>query len=197
MNAIALLGTLLGLGVTSGLNLYATVFATGIAIRLGWVQPPAALEGLAVLGDPTVLLVSGVLYALEFVADKVPVVEHAWDLFHTIVRPLGAIWIGLLATSHAGMTPSAELVLLMLMGGAAFTAHLGKAGMRLISATGGGHILGIGLILSVLEDLFSLGVAPAAVIHPMAALVAALAVLVAIAVVVPLGYRYFRSLLRG
>jgi len=197
MNAMALLGTLLGLGVTSGLNLYATVFATGLAIRFEWLQLPAAVQGLQVLGEPAVLVVSGLLYAIEFVADKVPVLEHAWDLFHTFIRPLGAIWLGLQATSHAHLSAGTELIVLLLTGGAAFTTHLGKAGTRLVSATTGGHVIGAGLVLSLLEDVFSLLVAPFAIVHPRMAMFAALAVLAAIAVVVPLGYRYLRSLLRG
>jgi uncharacterized protein DUF4126 len=197
MGVLAMLGTLLGLGVTSGLNLYATVFATGVAIRFGWVHLPAAFGGLSVLGEPTILVISGVLYAIEFVADKIPVVEHAWDVIHTFVRPLGAVWIGLMATQHARMSPSAEMVLLLLMGGAAFTSHLGKAGTRLASATTGGHFLGLGLILSVVEDVFSLGVAPLAINHPVIVLAAALLALTALAALVPLGYRYLRSVLRG
>ena len=194
---MAAIGTLVGLGVTSGLNLYATVFATGLAIRLGWVDPPSALDGLGILADPRILIVSGVLYAIEFVADKIPLVEHAWDLVHTFVRPLGAVWIGLIATSQARLSAPAEVLLLLLMGSAAFTTHLGKAGTRLASAGTGAHFVGAGLGLSVLEDLFSLVIAPLAVNHPRVVLIAVLAMLAAIAVLVPLGFRYVRSLFRA
>jgi len=197
MTVTSMLGTLVGLGVASGLNLYATVFATGAAIRLGLVQLSPPLDGLAVLGEPAILLASGVLYAVEFVADKIPVVEHAWDLLHTFVRPLGAVWLGLVATSSAHMSPSTEVLLLMLMGGATFTAHLGKAGTRLAAAAGGGHVVGLGVGLSLVEDLFSLIVAPLAVNHPRAVLVIALVGLSAIALLVPLGIRYLRSVLRA
>jgi hypothetical protein len=191
------LGTLLGLAVTAGLNLYATVFATGLAIRLGWIEPAPALDGLAVLADMRILVVSGVLYAIEFVADKIPIVEHAWDFIHTLVRPLGAVWIGLMATSQASMSPAAEVMLLVVMGAAALTAHLGKAGTRLVSAGTGGHVVGAGFGLSVLEDVFSLAIAPLAITHPRAVLIASLGVLAAIAVLVPLGFRYVRSLFRA
>jgi hypothetical protein len=193
---LPLFSSLLALAVTSGLNLYATVLATGLAIRLGWVTPPDALSGLNVLSDTTVLIVAGVLFAVEFVADKIPVVEHAWDLLHTIVRPVGAVWIGLKATSGLQMNPASEMILLLLMGGAALTSHLGKAGTRLASASTGGHLIGIGLVLSLLEDLFTVAVAPLALNHPAIVVLAAAGVLGAIAVVVPRGFRYVRSLVR-
>jgi len=187
------LGTLLGLSVTSGLNLYATDLATGLAIRLGWITPPDRLSGLQVLADTTVLAAAAVLFIIEFIADKVPVVEHAWDLLHTLVRPIGAVWIGLIATSGWRMNPAAEMVMLLFLGGTALTVHLGKAGTRLVAAATGGHLIGIGIALSLLEDVFSLGFAPLALIRPVLVAVVAAAALALMLVLVPRGYRYLTA----
>src|SRR5207253_854319 len=75
MPTLALLGTVLGLSFTSGLNLYATVLATGLFLRLGWIVLPPAAAPLGVLAHPAVVITAGVLYVLEFLADKVPVVD--------------------------------------------------------------------------------------------------------------------------
>ena len=187
------LGTLIGLSVTSGLNLYATVLATGLAIRFGWIAPPDSLSGLQVLADTTVLAAAAALFVVEFIADKVPVVEHAWDLLHTVVRPVGAVWIGLVATSGWRMNPVAETVMLLVLGGTALTVHLGKAGTRLAAAVTGGHLIGIGIALSLLEDAFCLAVAPLALIRPVLVAVVAAATLVLMLVLVPRGYRYLAA----
>ncbi len=90
MNTLALLGTTLGFAFTAGLNLYATTLIIGLALRFGWLTPPPALTGLSVLADPIVIAVSAVMYVVEFLADKVPAVDHGWDAVHTFVRPVGA-----------------------------------------------------------------------------------------------------------
>src|SRR4249920_3660016 len=68
------IGAALGLAVASGLSLYGAVFVSGLAIRLGWVHPDLTWASLGVLADPVVLGVSGVLLAIEFLADKIPLV---------------------------------------------------------------------------------------------------------------------------
>jgi hypothetical protein len=93
METLSVLGTIISFGFAAGLNLYATVLATGLAIRLRWIDLPSEMQPLGVLADTAVLIVAGTLYAIEFVADKIPVVEHAWDLLHSFVRPIGAAWL--------------------------------------------------------------------------------------------------------
>ena len=63
METLQLLGTAMGLSALAGLNLYLTVFVTGLAINLGWLQLAPGLEKLAVLGEPAVLVVAGRLGA--------------------------------------------------------------------------------------------------------------------------------------
>ena len=191
MNAISLLGTALGLGLTSGLNLYATTFITGLLIRLGWLALPPSLDGLQVLADPVVLVVSGVMFAVEALADKIPVVDHAWDLLHTVIRPVGACVLAWRAVGGAAIPEPAEIAIILLAGGAAFSTHSAKAGSRVAIAGSGGHLVGAGVGASLLEDGVALVLAPLAIAHPIVMFVIAVATL---AVIGLLAVRIFRLL---
>lgn len=167
MSTLTALATVLGLGFTAGVNLYATVLATGLALRLDWLALPASLGGLAVLGDTRVLVVAGLCYAAEFVADKVPAVDHAWDLVHAFVRPAGAALVAWAAVSGASLDPAVEVAAVVLAAGTAFGSHAAKSGTRLATAAVGGHALGLGVVLSLLEDVVALALAPLAVLFPL------------------------------
>ena len=90
METLQLLGTALGLGALSGINLYLTVFATGLAIQLHWIELAPQFSKLAVLGDPGIVFIAGALYFIEFFADKIPWIDShhpyrhpaAWRGFH-------------------------------------------------------------------------------------------------------------------
>src|SRR6187551_2998559 len=101
MDVLATLGAALGLAALAGLNLYLTVFAASLAIHFGWVILPASLEHLSVLGNPWIMSVSGLLYFLEFFADKVPWVDTANESIHSIIRPLGGALLAVLALGDA------------------------------------------------------------------------------------------------
>ena len=76
------------LGWASGLRLYAVVFLTGLAGKLGWVDLPGDLN---VLTHPIVLGASGLMLFIEFFVDKIPGLDSVWDAIHTFVRiPAGA-----------------------------------------------------------------------------------------------------------
>jgi hypothetical protein len=115
----------------SGLRLYLVVFALGLAGRLGYIELPAALQ---VLQHPWVIGTAGFLLVVEFLADKVPGIDSAWDAFHTFIRiPAGA----LLAAGATGDTLSALTVAAGLLGGTlAAGTHFAKSGGRaLINAS--------------------------------------------------------------
>lgn len=192
MKTLALLGTTLGFAFTAGLNLYATVVVIGLAIRMEWVVPPESLSGLAVLAHPAVLGVAAAMYAVEFLADKIPAVDHVWDVIHTFVRPAGAAWIAWRTIGGAGLSEPVEVALLLAAGGVALSAHAGKAGTRLAAASAGGHFLGIGIALSLLEDAVAFIVAPLALLQPVLVLGLVVLALGALALVVPLGIRALR-----
>jgi hypothetical protein len=195
MNVLPMLGTVLGLGFSSGLNLYATVLATGLAIRFHWLALPPALAPLQVLSDPVILAVAGVLYLVEFVADKVPVVDHVWDAVHTVVRPLGAALIAWAALGY--LDSRAAVILVLLAGGVSLTSHAGKAGARAIINASGGPLVGLNLGVSVAEDVFAFVLAPLSVVHPIVMLVVVLIGVVAIAGLLAWALRGARRLARG
>lgn len=120
-----LLALAAALGWASGLRLYAVVFLTGLAGHLGWVPLP---EGLQLLQQPLLLWGSGILLLVEFAADKIPLVDSAWDALHTFIRiPAGAA----LAMGVFGADQAQWAVLAALLGGTlAATAHVAKASTR-------------------------------------------------------------------
>ncbi|MGV3742565.1 MAG: DUF4126 domain-containing protein, partial [Burkholderiaceae bacterium] len=114
----------------SGLRLYMTLFMAGWFGRLGWIDLPQALQ---VLESPWVLLVTGLLTGIEFLADKIPGVDSAWDTVQTFIRvPAGAV---LGAATFGEMNPALVTVAGLLGGGIAAGAHFTKAGSRALINT--------------------------------------------------------------
>jgi hypothetical protein len=151
MEALYILGTVFGLSMLAGLNLYLTVFVTGLAIRLEWLTNYP--KGLEVLADPVVLTVAGALLVIELLVDKCPYADNLWDSIHTVIRPVGG---ALLALGAAGeLHPVAEVVAVLLGGSIAFTAHSAKAGARLLVNTSPEPFSNIAV--STGEDLVVLG----------------------------------------
>ncbi len=111
----------------SGIRLYLVIFAAGLAGHLGYLELPAALK---VLQHPWVIGAAGFLLTLEFLADKLPGIDSAWDALHTFIRiPAGA----LLAAGATGDTLSALTVAAGLLGGTITAGtHFTKAGGRAI-----------------------------------------------------------------
>ncbi len=126
MGAIETLSLAMGTAWTSGINLYATVAALGIAGSAGMIQLPPELQ---VLTSPLVIGIACVMYVTEFFADKVPLVDSGWDVLHTFIRiPAGAI---LAARAIGDTSPALELAALLGGGTVAFAAHGTKATVRL------------------------------------------------------------------
>ena len=119
------------------------------------------------LAHPVVLGAAAVMYVVEFLADKIPAVDHAWDAVHTVVRPVGAAWIAWRTVGGAGFSEPVEVALLLVAGGVALTAHAGKAGTRLAAASVGGHFFGLGVALSLIEDVVAFVMAPLALLKPL------------------------------
>lgn len=153
MEILKTLAVALSLGTLAGLNLYLTVFVTGLALRFDWVALPAPMQGLEVLGHPVILAVAGVLYLIEFFADKIPWIDTAWDSVHTFIRPVGAAALAVAAMGEAH--PVFEILAVLLAGGMAFSAHAAKAGTRVIVNATPEPFSNIGLSLA--EDGLVLG----------------------------------------
>lgn len=177
-----LLPTLASTGWASGVNAYATVALLGILGRLGWGEVPEPLTQ-----DP-VIAGASVMYAIEFVADKIPLVDNTWDVLHTAIRP--AIG-GALGVEFASLDGSSELAGGVESGGIALVSHSVKAGLRLAINTSPEPLSNI--IVSTLEDLAVAGVVTLALQHPEIAAVIAMTLLVAGIILVFLLARLIRA----
>lgn len=187
MDLLETLSVALGLAALAGVNLYLTVFAAGLAIHFGWVALPGQLHELAALGNPWVVAVAGVLYILEFFADKIPWVDTANDAIHTFIRPLGGALLAVLALGEAD--PSVKVIAALLAGGVTLTSHAAKAGTRLVANTSPEPVSNIGLSLG--EDAIVLGGLGIIAWHPVVALVITIVVLGTIWFILP---RMLRSI---
>jgi len=175
-------------GWASGVNAYATVLLLGLLGRFaGMDAVPAGLE------RTDVLVAAGALYAVEFVADKIPVVDSTWDAVHTAIRPtIGAV-IGLLV---AGDADSLETAVLATTGGVtALLSHLVKSGLRLAVNTSPEPASNIGVSLA--EDFSVAGVIAVAMAAPwVAAGIAAFLLVLGVTLVVLLASRIRRTVAR-
>ncbi|HEY8900898.1 MAG TPA: DUF4126 domain-containing protein [Chthoniobacterales bacterium] len=186
METLELLGVALGLATLAGINLYLTVFVSGLAIQQGWITLHPQYEQLAVLGDPIIVAVAGTLFVLEFFADKIPWVDSLWDSVHTIIRPIGGAMLAItvLGNSH----PVYDVVVGLLAGGMALTTHGAKAGTRLLVNASPEPFSNIGLSLA--EDVTVLGGLALVYKYPVTALVVAV---VAVGLTIWIAPRLFRS----
>src|SRR5437763_9422947 len=133
MERLHLLSAALGLAALAGINLYRTVFATGLAIHYHWITLDPAYQSLQVLGNPAVIVVAGVLYLVEFFADKVPWIDSAWDAVHTVIRPIGGALLAIQVLGHP--SPTLSVVVALLAGGTSLNTHTATSAPCLTSNT--------------------------------------------------------------
>ena len=147
-------------GWASGVNAYLVVLVLGVADRIGDHS-----DIPDVLARWDVLLVAGFLYAMEFVADKIPYVDSTWDAISTAIRPTAGAVIGVLLAGEASTLDQA--VLGVVGGGTALVSHLVKAGSRLAINASPEPVTNV--VASLAEDVAVLGVVWCAIEHPRAA----------------------------
>lgn len=128
MGIVELLGLAASVSLLSGWRLYLTVFATGLAMKTGYIDLPENLAMLDVLANPWVLGISALGAVAEFFADKIAWLDSIWDGLNTLIRPLGGAMLAL-AVVDAG-DPAWQVVVFLLGGGAALVSHGTKAGTR-------------------------------------------------------------------
>jgi hypothetical protein len=159
-------------GVASGVNSYAAVLVLGLLGRFGHIAaiPP-------VLERPSVLAAAAVLYIGQFVVGKIPVLDSAWDVVHTALRPVVGGAIGVIVAQHAHATPAAIIAAAALGGGSALASHVVKTGTRVGVNASPEPVSNIAA--SLLEDLGVAGLVLFAVFHPVAAAIAVAVVLAA------------------
>ncbi len=150
----------MGTAWASGINLYATIFMLGILGANNVIALPPSLE---LLTNPLVIGAAGIMYFVEFFADKIPAVDSTWDAVHTFIRiPLGA----LLAAGAVGEVNPAVTTAAFLLGGTmAAGTHAAKAGTRVLINTSPEPFTNIAA--SVTEDVAVVGGLWAALNYPL------------------------------
>ena len=175
MNAVELIALATSVSLLAGWRLYLVVFATGVAMKYGWIALPDQLRALDVLANGWIIGIAGVGALAEFFADKIAWVDSAWDAIHSFIRPLGGALLSL-AIVDAG-DPAWQVGSFLLGGGAAFLAHAGKAGARTLVNTSPEPLSNIAV--STAEDVATGGLLALAIANPIAAALIAI-ILVAI-----------------
>src|SRR6202048_3846936 len=156
----------------AGLNIYATVLTLGILARTQWVALPPGLDSL---GHTWVLVVCGIMFAMEFVADKIPGFDMVWNALHTVIR----VPIAALVAYHASsqLTPQMQILATTIGAAIALAAHSSK--------TAGGAAVTprpepvSNIALSTTEDAAAIGLTWFATHHPVIAASIALVCLAA------------------
>lgn len=169
--SLPLLGLLLGASVASGLRLYATVAVLGFLGRQGAIELPEGLQGLE---HEWVILVAAALYLVEFVADKVPVVDSVWDVVHTFIRVPASTLLAWAALSNVPETW--RIIATLVCGGVTLSTHGLKSSARVAINTSPEPVTN--WAASFLEDGLTAVVLYLAVTHPVAAAAIAVAVVV-------------------
>jgi len=186
MELLGSMGRTMGFSFAAGINLYATVAILGLASRYGWVSLPPQYQ---VFDNTWIIGTALVLYAIEFVADKIPWVDSIWDTAHTVIRPVGGAAI---AVATLGEQSAATETIVALLGGAlAASTHFSKAGTRAMANASPEPFTN--WFLSIGEDIFVVGLGYLALKYPAAA---AIVVLVCLALILLLSVWMVRALRR-
>jgi Domain of unknown function (DUF4126) len=138
----------------SGVNAYLTLLILGVAGRYGWAETPTSLQ------QGWVIIVAGVAFVVEFVVDKVPLLDSAWDAVHTIIRPVVGGLSGVAIAGASFGKPQAFIAAAAL----ALTGHATKATSRLAINMSPEPFTNI--IASFAEDGIVAGLVPLAIAYP-------------------------------
>lgn len=188
MGMVELLGLAGSISLLSGWRLYLCVFATGLAMRGGWIELPSHLSALDALANPWVLGIAAVGLVAEFLADKIVWLDTIWDGVHTLIRPVGGALLAMAIVD--AQDPAWQVASFLLGGGAALLSHGAKAGARAVVNTSPEPFSNVAV--STGEDVASAGLLYLAIANPVAALV--IAILLAAAAIATL--LFVRRLLR-
>ncbi|HXG55855.1 MAG TPA: DUF4126 domain-containing protein [Vicinamibacterales bacterium] len=175
MEILASLGRTMGFSFAAGINLYATVAILGLASRYQWVSLPAQFRAF---DNDLVIGAALVLYAVEFVADKIPWFDSVWDTVHTAIRPVGGAVIAVATLGE--VSPTTEVMTALLGGTLAAGSHFSKAGTRAIANTSPEPFSN--WFLSLAEDAFVVGLGVLALKYPVAAAAVVVAGVIVIAI---------------
>ena len=149
MDFISTLAVSLGASWVSGINLYAAVATLGLLGRFAHLKLPGELD---VVTNWWVIGVALFLFVVEFIADKIPVVDSVWDVIHTFIRiPAGAV---LAATAFGDFDRSVQVIALLVGGSLAFSSHGTKAATRALINTSPEPVSNF--VVSLAEDFLAI-----------------------------------------
>lgn len=185
-----LVGLIVAVSFAAGLNVYATVATLGLLAHAGVLDMPV---GLHLLTNWWVIAASGVLFAIEFFADKIPAFDLFWNALHTFVRIPVAGLIAYGATSQ--LSPEKQLLAALAGGAIALAAHGGKTAARVAVTPSPEPVSNFAL--SAGEDALAIFLTWLATQHPIAAAAIVTAFLAVIVVVMRWIIRAMKKLFRG
>lgn len=185
-----LVGLIVAVSFAAGLNVYATVATLGLLAHAGLLDLPS---GLHLLASWWVIAAAGVLFAIEFFADKIPAFDLFWNALHTFVRVPAAALIAFGATSQ--LSPEKQLLAALAGGAIALAAHGGKTAAR-VAVTPSPEPLS-NFALSAGEDTLAVFLTWLAARHPIAAALIVAAFLAVIVIVIRWVVRAMKGLFRG
>ena len=186
MNFISTLAVSMGASWVSGINLYATVATLGLLSRFAHLKLPGDLD---VVTNWWVIGVALFLFVIEFIADKIQLVDSVWDIIHTFIRiPAGAV---LAATAFGDFDRSVQVIALLLGGGLALSSHGTKAATRALINTSPEPVSNI--VVSLGEDILAVVTVAAAVFLPVVVFLIIAAGLIFSFWLLPRVIRFFRK----
>jgi len=160
LNQIAgIIALSMGTAWASGINLYAAILTLGLLGTTGQMVLPPNLQ---IVTQPIVIMAAGVMFCIEFFADKIPGVDTGWDTIHSFIRiPGGAL---LAAAAVGDVNPAVMLAAGILGGGLAAGTHAAKAGSRVLINTSPEPFSN--WVASIGEDVAVVAGVWAALVHP-------------------------------
>lgn len=192
MGLLEILGLAASVSLLAGWRLYLCIFVTGLAMRTGWIDLPSHLEALGTLSNPWVLGAAFIGLVAEFFVDKVAWLDSAWDMVHSIIRPLGGALLAL-SIVDAG-DPVWQAIAFLLGGGGALLAHGAKSSTRALVNASPEPVSNV--VVSTGEDIATGGLLALAFLNPVAAMVVALTMFALAIVLLIYTRRALRAILR-
>ena len=186
MNFISTLAVSMGASWVAGINLYATVATLGLLGRFAHLKLPGDLD---VVTNWWVIGVALFLFVIEFIADKIQLVDSVWDIIHTFIRiPAGAV---LAATAFGDFDRRVQVIALLLGGGLALSSHGTKAAARAVINASPEPVSNI--VVSLSEDVLAVVTVVAAVFLPVVVFLIIAAGLIFSFWLLPRVLRFFRK----
>lgn len=164
-----------GLAASAGLNAYIPLLTVGLLAK--YTELISLPQSWQWLENPFILLILGGLLAIEFVADKVPAVDHVNDVLQTVVRPTaGGLAFGAAASAEtttvsdpAQFFSSNQWVPVVVGIVISLCVHAMKAAFR-----AGANAVTVGFaapVVSVVEDVVAVSLSLVAIILPIVVVV--------------------------